>query len=432
MLAAVALIAIAGRVSAQQSKIDEDGIKRKIAKSDADIENPKKNTKAATWIDRGNVMTEADDAPNLGLYKGSMNEEMSKLLLGTKGKSGSETFGDTKYNTYEIPDLVKVYYLDGAVWFWDPKVVIYPGALDKATEAYLKAVELDPKSTPKAKEGLNKVANLYKQYADRYYNMQKFKEASEAFKKAYLVSANAVVGAIDTASVFNAGYTSILANDFVNAADNLEIALKYNYYNEGDICFLLYHCYNSMQDSGKAKAILMDGVAKYPKNIKIIESLMAYFATTGEDPKEIIPIVEKAIADDPKNPDLYGGLGRIYDKMGDLDKAIESFARAVEVSPNDFGSNFNLGLLYIKKGDAANTELNQRTITNQQEYNDGLAKVYESFNNSIVPLEKAHSLDPKDVSTVELLKNVCFRLRDEPGVMDKYNKYNELLKTMKE
>ena len=50
---------------------------------------------------------------------------------------------------------------------------------------------------------------------------------------------------------------------------------------------------------------------------------------------------------------------------------------------------------------------------------------------AVAPLEKAHGLNPQDTSTLELLKSVCFRLRDvSPEMMDKFKKYDELYKSM--
>ena len=46
-------------------------------------------------------------------------------------------------------------------------------------------------------------------------------------------------------------------------------------------------------------------------------------------------------------------------------------------------------------------------------------------------VEKALELKENDPSSLELLKSICFRLRDEEGMMDKYNKYNTLLKEAK-
>ena len=46
-------------------------------------------------------------------------------------------------------------------------------------------------------------------------------------------------------------------------------------------------------------------------------------------------------------------------------------------------------------------------------------------------LEKAMELKPESVDCAEYLKVLCFRLRNEEGIMDKYNKYNALYKKLK-
>lgn len=90
-------------------------------------------------------------------------------------------------------------------------------------------------------------------------------------------------------------------------------------------------------------------------NTKLVEGLLSVYAATGEDPNTIIPIVEEAIQKDPKNPELYAGLGRVYDKLGQADKSIEAFNHALSLAPEDFGTNFNIGLMLIKQGDAPRT-----------------------------------------------------------------------------
>ena len=47
-------------------------------------------------------------------------------------------------------------------------------------------------------------------------------------------------------------------------------------------------------------------------------------------------------------------------------------------------------------------------------------------------LEKALELKPNDKDTVYNLKQLCFRLRDEEGVMAKYEKYNALHNQLKD
>ncbi len=423
---AVMALLVSATVAPAQMKVDEEGIKKKLAKSDADIQNPKKNTKAATWINRGKVYYEAATAPTAGLYAG-MDTKAATIMFG-KPKTSSKKIGDVTYKQLNFPYFMAYADDKGRIVMWKQKLVLSEDPLGTAYEAYLKAYEVDKNA--KVKDGMESLVNAYKQDAQNAYSMIKYKDAAKLFRAAYDIEKHPVLNRVDTASVFNAGYLYTLANDFKNGEKNLKIAKDLGYENNGDIYYLMYYCYNGMKDSVNAKQILLDGLAKYPKNTNIVTYLLSFYANGGGDPQEIIPIVLKSIEDDPKNPDLWSGLGRIYDKLGQPDKSIEAFAKAAELMPKDFGAHFNLGLLYIKKGDEMNKEMNSRQFDSQKEYNDALATVNAVYAQSIAPLEKALELNPKESATVELLKNVCFRLRDEPGIMEKYNKYNEMFKNM--
>ena len=45
-------------------------------------------------------------------------------------------------------------------------------------------------------------------------------------------------------------------------------------------------------------------------------------------------------------------------------------------------------------------------------------------------LEKANKLNPADLNTVELLKQISFTLRDDPEFEEKYVIYNKMYKDM--
>ena len=75
-----------------------------------------------------------------------------------------------------------------------------------------------------------------------------------------------------------------------------------------------------------------------------------------------------------------------------------------------------------------NKEINAKQYSSQAAYDADLEKVNVIYMEAIPYLEKALELKANDPSSLELLKSICFRLRDEEGMMDKYNKYNELYK----
>jgi hypothetical protein len=77
-----------------------------------------------------------------------------------------------------------------------------------------------------------------------------------------------------------------------------------------------------------------------------------------------------------------------------------------------------------------NAELGKQVFTSRAESQAAREKVMEVFRSSIAPLEKALALNPEESAPVELLKNVTYWLRDDPGMQEKYDKYNALFKKM--
>ena len=111
--------------------------------------------------------------------------------------------------------------------------------------------------------------------------------------------------------------------------------------------------------------MLLEGVTKYPKNTEVLEGLINLYGETGEDPQSIIPYVQKGIENDPTNPELWAGLGRVYDKLGDNTKALETFAKAVELAPDDFAANFNYALMVVRVADDKTAAFNEKTFTSR-------------------------------------------------------------------
>ncbi len=432
ILVAAAIVAYAPQASAQV-KVDVAGFKAKIEKSDADIANSKRNTRSATWLDRGKLFVDAYSAPVNGIYV-NMDAPSAAILFGKPQAVGEQQIGATTYTRQTFATLDAFFAKDAAgvdrVVFYVPTLEITDNALAKATEAYLKAYELDKGTAAKVKAGLIAIGNAYKEAAGNDFAMEQYEKAGLAFALAYDVQLAPPSNLVDTLACFNAGFLYTAAQKYDLGQKMLEKALAYDYENDGDTYFYLYHCYfYGAQDEAKAKEVLAQGMAKYPDNSKIVEGLLAIYTQGDNDPKDIIPVVQRAIDNDPNNAALYSGLGLVYDKLNEPEKAIEAFDKMAELMPEDFGANFNLGLLYLKRGDKLNDAFNAASLMGEA-YNAELAKVNAAYGLALKPLEKALSLDPSNAPTIELLKNLSFRLRDEEGMMEKYEKYNALFKAL--
>ena len=140
------------------------------------------------------------------------------------------------------------------------------------------------------------IRDFYLQTANNMASLGNYEAGADAFKAAYEIGQNKLVNQNDTSHIFNAGYLYALASDFDNAEVCLQKALDNGYYSDGDVYYLLFHCYyrNNEGDMAKSKQMLLDGIAKFPKNENIMESMMAFYSREGseDDPEEIFAIVK--------------------------------------------------------------------------------------------------------------------------------------------
>ena len=194
-----------------------------------------------------------------------------------------------------------------------------------------------------------------------------------------------------------------------------------------------FHSYYGQKASDPAFVLrsrdaLLAGIEKFPKNERILEGLMQLYTSEEGvgDPADLVALIEGAIADNPENVDLWSSRGRIFFALKNYDESIASFRKMTELRPELFDSYYFLGYMYTVKGDAMNEAIGRNTYNSQSAYDADQRAVTEVYLAAVPCFEKDHELKPDHFETIQLLKQLCFRLRDEEGIMDKYNMYNAL------
>ncbi len=410
-------------------RVDLNKVRSAVEKAKADTQNPRNATRASAWLKLGEALIEADAAPVNGLYAG-MPENMLVIALGTAPTS-QETIEETVYTVHNYPN-VKVYMIDGVVDFFLPTTVVQEGALDQAYEALDKAYQLDPKTAKKVGEDMKTIGDKSNENGTALYTAGDRKVAAAEFRRAFMVSNHPTSAAIDTMAIYYAGMSSANGEDYENAIRDLDKALEMGFENNGQTYNLKFYALYNLDRRPEALQVLQTGIAKYPGNEQLIDMIMRYYAENEGDPSSIIPLVQSAIAQNPQNPVLQQGLARIYNKLGQFEESIATIKKAIELEPDNFLSNYLEGLFLVTQGDQMGSDLSRQTITSAVNFQAAQAAINDVFRSAIAPLEKAYSINSSEISTVELLKNITFRLREEDGMMAKYERYNELFKTMVE
>ncbi len=434
-------------------KINAESIKSKLEKSDAATQNEKKATKASTWLGRGDEYVSAMQAPTESLFAG-MEASMLKITNGEPTSTTTETIRGAEFEVQVYP-YFKAYVNGGKVVGWEETKCVYEGAGDVALESYTKAYELDKSQASKVKAGIESYINFQAQKGDISNTLADYQGAAEAYQAVFNAQSLPAYNDPNPTMLYYAGYMyTIAANDnpafYVDGAKAFEGAIAAGYpekekvdadtdeADKGNLFYYLYHCYYGQKDADKAnimkaKETLMTGIEMFPKNQRIIDALAQLYTSEDGvgDPSELVATIDHAIESDPKNVDLWFSRGRVFFSLKDYDNSIASFTKVTELAPDVFDGHFYLGLFYIYKGDDLNDKISNTSYTENAAYAKDLEEANAVYAAAIPALERAHEINPEDLSAVEYLKSLCFRLRDDEAIMAKYTKYNELFNQMK-
>jgi tetratricopeptide (TPR) repeat protein len=238
------------------------------------------------------------------------------------------------------------------------------------------------------------------------------------------------VNVIDTLIIY---YTGLTANESKNYDDAITYFQKAAdlKYKEPGLYNNLYKAYLAKGDSTKAFNSLKQGFAAYPENVGILIEIINYYLITNES-QAALEYLEKAKKNDPGNKSFYFADGTLYDKIGNMDKAVESYKKAIELDPNYFDAYFNLAVVYfnnaVKLTEVANSELDNKKYLDKKTIAD------EEFKKVIPHMEKAYEIakaSPDGAtnmrSALETLKTLYYRLK----MTDQLDRVNKLLQDLK-
>jgi tetratricopeptide (TPR) repeat protein len=402
---------------------------KKIAASDKSIEDPKKGINPKTWISRGELFYEIAKAPAESLSAG-MSEDTYNLIMSGQDVSATarkETVNETQYTVHIFEDK-KVYIDNAQIKFWDILMYAAPDPMKKSYEAYMKAKNLDTggKNAKKLKEHFSQLAILSKTEAFNKFSLNKLPEAVELF--GLTIDCSTEAGEIDSLSIYYAGVIAVNAKNYPLAEKYLQKAIEIGYIEKGDAYSYLAEAMKELGKLDEARKILEKGLLSNPENQHIVISLINNYMSSGKNPKEIIPLIKQVQEKEPGNINLYIVEGDLYDKMDDMENAVKCYSKAIEVGPDDFFGYYKLGLLHYNTGAKYSKQAVDEKDNNES---DRLLEIANSELKKSLPfLEKAFELNPKEITTLQALREINFRFRMEDEKFEKNaEKYKKLLES---
>ena len=431
LIALAVLLAV--QVADAQVKTPE-AAKKAVESAKAAAENPKKATKVATWTKLADSYLDAYNAPVGNAWVGATKQELALLMGNEKPVSAEnvELGGQPLVKeSYENKDLY--FNSNGQLVMINVTKPVYEDALAQAVAAYKKAYEVDVKKS-KLKDinaGLNSIAEKYLNDGMNSYQLGDLKGASELFGLAAEAAATEPLCKVDTTSIYNAGFTAWMVQDYERAMKFFEKCLDVKYYYEdGEVFAKLADVYKNTGDPKKGMEILESGFVMFPQSQSILIGLINYYLENNENPDRLFELIGMAKKNEPNNASLYYVEGNIHKQLGNNEKAIESYYKCVDINPDyEFGF-IGAGILYYELAVKISEEASN-------EYDDAkymaLVEQFEkALHDAIDPFEKAFAISKDNslkVNIAEYLKNIYYRFISKGADYEAgYKKYDEIVK----
>ena len=400
-----------------------------LQKAKAEVENPKKADKFATWIKYGQALVGAYDAAAGNGWIGASRQEIQLVSNNEKPLSVENAVVNGESWEKEIYPTRNYYFnAAGQLGIIEVTKPILEDALDQALAAYKKAAELDVKGS-KTKDitgALLSIAGKFTEDAYTAYTLGDLTKASKFFERAADAKATEPLAQIDSNSVYNAGFTAWLAGDMDRAEDFFLRSYKLGYYgDDGETFAKLADIAEKKGDAEKSKDFLEEGFKQFPQSQSILVGLINYYINSNGSTDRLFELLGEAKKNEPNNPSLYYVEGNICNQLGKTDEAVAAYDQCAQIDPNyAFG--------YIGKGQMFYNLAVKYSEDAQNEMDDAkymaLVEKFEKYlKDCIDPFEKAIEVltdNETKIAVAEYLKNACFRFRTaDQSYQDKYDKY---------
>jgi tetratricopeptide (TPR) repeat protein len=295
-----------------------------------------------------------------------------------------------------------------------------PFATDENTERYEKSLNFAHKQKKQKRDVedfINKWVTLSSGQAPAMFEQEKYDMAFAGFASAYqlnkiididdvdmknnaLISAqNAIVkykqeGELEKALEFIKAAQEIFPEQTSFVIEGVNIALEQN-------------------DLDKAEMFFNQAIETNPKDTVLLSSMGSIFLGAADNITAQLRTMDGSESN-------YGELTTQADNL--YEKAETNLKKALKLDPKDLNANYNLGVLYLGKGEKLTLLANDMDL-NDPRYNQTVQDSEDMYKKAIDPLEAYIDQDPENAGVL----NVLFQVHRKAGNTEKALEYKKRL-----
>jgi tetratricopeptide (TPR) repeat protein len=157
----------------------------------------------------------------------------------------------------------------------------------------------------------------------------------------------------------------------------------------------------------QAKQLIADARKADPNDIDLIRA-EANIALQMDDMKTYNQLMQKVVASDPDNPELFYNLGVSAANIGDLENARKYYNKALELNPNFHNAQVNLAVMILEQEEKIIEEMNSlgTSVADNRRYDELRAQRDKMYNEAVPYLESALKGRPEDLNILRTLMNI--------------------------
>ncbi|WDF53600.1 tetratricopeptide repeat protein [Mucilaginibacter sp. KACC 22063] len=386
----------------------------------------------ATFAQKGELSNAQSE---LDKYEASRQNSITAALA-TQSITNAKTSIDKAAANEKTAALPQTFALKGAVYsalaLRDTVPATSAPLFSTADEAQKKAIQLDTKGeNKKLIDYTNRnLAQYQLTKGVKEYQAKKFGDAYKSFDYYRTIMPE------DTNAIYYTGLAAVNSENYPAAITNYNKLLTTNYSGKDKIYQDLTSIYLASKDTAGALKIADEAVAKFPNNGEFRKRAIEIELQSGKQ-QEVLSKITSAIAADPKNKTLYYYAGLTYSGLAEnaakslkaaapaakaalqktkeenFTKAADMYKKALEIDPNYFEANLNLGFVLINPAIDAYNAANKLPASKQKEYDAAVAKANAMFDAAGPYLKKAVELNPKSPDALGNLKTYYLGKKDQ-------------------
>ncbi|MAP81099.1 MAG: hypothetical protein CL526_08415 [Aequorivita sp.] len=186
---------------------------------------------------------------------------------------------------------------------------------------------------------------------------------------------------------------------------------------KGEILRNMTLIYIERGETEKAKALIKTARAENPDDVFLMRADADMSYKMG-DHERYNQLMEQIVATDPNNPELYFNLGISNDQLGNKDKALQYYKKALELRPDYEGALINVAAVKLSGEDAIVEEMNSlgTSAADNRRYEELKEIRKNAYQEALPYLEKAHEINPTNANVLTYLMNIYSQLAED----DKY------------